>query len=273
MKLTAEDIATQLVENGVYETYKMAEKYLKLIKGQFQERLHSHESRRIEFPEHSLVAKFVPKRKFQTDHLSLNHYLYNIGLLPAVVQIKATKDQPQLAKALEAFQLKDEYYVRPNLKLKNTINQDLPWNTSLENQSINELAFWFNKFYRTCKQNEDLYNAVKNKILRFFICNEIEKMDFKYGSFSLLKRQPAYDSCKIFNNLGAEFLIRHGSVSSEKIQNYILKGLLSESEMNQYRTVTDIHLTFYLLPLEIERQMSQRFQANLIAASLNRGRI
>ncbi|SUV06421.1 Uncharacterised protein [Priestia megaterium] len=272
MKLTAEDIATQLVENGVYETYKMAEKYLKLIKQQFRERLYSHESRRIEFPEHSLVAKFVPKRKFQTDHLSLNHYLYNIGLLPAVVQIKITKDQLQLARALEAFQLKDEYYIRPNLRLKSRTNKDWPWNNPLESQSINELAFWFNKFYRIYKQNEELYSAAKNKILRFFICNEIEKMDFKYGSFSLLKRQPAYDCYKIFNDFGAEFLIRHGSVSSEKIQNYILKGVLSESEINQYRTVIDIHLTFYLLPLEIERQMLQRFQANLITASLNRAR-
>ncbi|KWU61136.1 hypothetical protein [Priestia megaterium] len=270
MKLTAEDIAIHLIESGIYERCQTAKKYLKMIREQFYKRLQHAESRRIEFTKHNLVAKFIPKRKFQIDHFSLNYYLYNIGLLPEVVQIKAIKDQPQLAKVLEPFQLKDEYYITPNLKLKNRLNENLPWDNPLENQSIDELAFWFNKFYYIFKQNEALYNVAKNKILCFFICDEIDKMNFKYGSFTLFKRQPVFDCTKIFNNFGAEFLIRHASASAEKIQNYILKGFLSEKDINQYRTVTDINLTFYLLPLEVEHQMLQRFQANLITASLNR---
>lgn len=272
MKLTVEDTATQLVEKGIYESYKRAEKYLKMIKEQFRNRLHSHESRRIEFLDYGLVAKFVPKRKFQTDQLSLNQYLYNVGLLPAVVQIKTIKETPELVRELKPFQLKEEFYIRPNFKLESKINKTLPWSTPLEQQSIDELAFWFNKFYRIYKKNKGLYDIAKHKILSTLTLNKIERIEFEYGSLSLVRRQPIYDCYRIFNELGADFLIKHGNISSEKIQNYILKGLLAEADINQYRTVTDINLTFYLLPIEVERQMLERFQANLITASMNRSR-
>lgn len=272
MEINAEHIATQLLEQGIYQEYRQAEKYLKVIKEEFRNRLHSYEGSRIEFPKHNLVAKFTTRKKYHyTDQVALNDYLHSIGILPAVVKVshKSIKDQLDLVKQLEPFRQQDKFYVRPTLKLPENIGIIAPCVAPLENLDIDRLAVLFNRFYEIHKKMQYLYDMAKQRMLHCPILQEEKKINFKYGSLSLVKCQPAYDSYKIFNDLGAEFLTNYGQVSLEKAQEYMLMGILSERDIDQYRIVIDILLSFHLLPLDVEQQMLERFYSKRINISLN----
>ncbi|PGS49893.1 hypothetical protein [Bacillus sp. AFS041924] len=272
MIINAEHIAIQLLEQGIYQEYKKAEKNLKLIKEEFRNRLHSYEGNRIEFLKHNLVAKFTRRKKYHyTDQFALNDYLHNIGILPAVVKIshKCIKDNPDLVKRLEPFQQQDKFYVRPTLKPEGRIDIIAPSVTPLENLDIDSLAVLFNRFYEIHKKMQYLYDMAKQRMLNCPILQKEKKINFKYGSLSLIKCQPEYDSYKIFNDFGAEFLINYGQVSLEKLQEYMLKGILSQRVIDRYRVVIDILLSFHLLPLDVEQQMLERFHNKRIIVSLN----
>lgn len=268
MKINAEHIAKQLLNQGIYQEYKEAEKQLKVIKEEFRIRLHSHEESRIEFLNHNLVAKFIPRKKYHyTDQVSLNDYLHNIGLLPAVVKIshKSIKDKPNLVKQLEPFQQKEKFYVRPTLKFERGTDIVAP----LGNLDIDRLAVLFNKVYEIHQKMQFLYDIAKKKMLQCSILQKEKKVTFENGSLSLIKCQPTYDSYTILNELGAESLINYGQVSLEKAEEYMFRGILSKQDIERYRIVVDILLTFHLLPLDVEQQMLERFYNKRSITSLN----
>ncbi|WP_129691315.1 hypothetical protein [Gottfriedia acidiceleris] len=272
MEINAEYIAEQLLEQGIYQEYKKAEKHLKLIKEEFRNRLNSYEGNRIEFFKHNLVAKFTRRKKYHyTDQIALNDYLHSIGILPAVVKIshKSINDNSELVKRLEPFRKQDKFYVRPTLKLEGRIDIIASCVTPLEHLDIDSLAVLFNRFYEIYKKMQYLYAKAKEKMLHCPILQKEKKINFNYGSLSLVKCQPVYDSYKIFNELGAEFLISYGQVSLEKVQEYMLMGFLSERDIDQYRILVDILLSFHLLPLDVEQQMLGRFHDKRVITSLN----
>ncbi|MFF2876149.1 hypothetical protein ACFVR2_07495 [Gottfriedia sp. NPDC057991] len=271
MIINAEHIAIQLLEQGIYQEYKEAEKHLKIIKEEFRNRLHSYEGSRIEFLKHNLVAKFTRRKKYYYTDQALNDYLHSIGLLPAVVKIShnSIKDKPDIIKRLEPFQLQDKFYVRPTFKIEGMKDLIAPCVAPLENLDIDSLAVLFNRFYEIHKKMQELYDMAKQRMLHCPILQKEKKINFKYGSLSLVKCKPAYDSYEIFNDLGAEFLINYGQVSLEKVQEYMLRGILSERDIDQYRIVIDILLSFQLLPLDVEQQMLERFHNKRITTSLN----
>ncbi|WP_129691046.1 hypothetical protein [Gottfriedia acidiceleris] len=272
MELNAEQIALQLLEQGIFQEYKEAEKHLKIIKEEFRNRLNTYEGSRFEFIKHNLVAKFTRRKKYHyTDQVALNDYLHNIGILPAVIKIshKCIKDNPNLVKRLEPFRQKDTFYVRPTLKPEGRIDIIAPSIAPFENLDIDSLAVLFNRFYEIHKKMQYFYDMAKQRMIHCPILQKEKKINFKYGSLSLVKCQPVYDSNMIFNDLGAELLINYGQVSLEKLQEYILKGILSERDIDQYRIVIDILLSFHLLPLDVEQQILERFHNKRIMTSLN----
>ncbi|MGN7300423.1 hypothetical protein [Ferdinandcohnia sp. SAFN-114] len=106
-------------------------------------------------------------------------------------------------------------------------------------------------------------------------CKELhqeKKISHEYGSVSLVANDPLYDINAIYEDFGEEMLIQYGKPDSEKLQQFIQKGIITKKEIDQFKTVVDIRLDFIMMNLDTEKQMMSMLQNRTIQASQNRMR-
>jgi hypothetical protein len=267
-KVHAGKLMERYVQSGQYQQLNQAKHRVNVIKEGFRTHLDSSEERRHVFPKFNLVAKFVPKNVYQVDHVALNEYLYNKGLLLPCVEVDTAqlKEQGDMMELLEGFQLPRTYFVKAS---HNKIGKEkvatIPYD--VEGLPIEKLGLLLTLHSRNLQAAEYEYTKLKDVLLNCPILKEKKKLSHAYGSVSRVANKATYDIGRIANVFGDEFLIQHGRASMKKIDRYIEKGTISKSEVDQFRKVMDIRLDFMVMSLDTEAKMYEFFQNKINRAA------
>jgi hypothetical protein len=268
---TAGNMMEALLENRFYQRMKMAEDNTKAIKNTLREQLESHESKRHEFKNHNLVAKFVAKKVANTDYERLNEFLNDIGLLVPTVKLnhKDIKKDALLLDAFSPYQLEQKYKLHIAFNKEGKLIKQYP-TENFEDKNINELIESYTSWNMDHKRLVDEYEKTKLEMLACPVLQKEKKVSHKYGSVSKVALDPEYNISQIYDELGADFLIRYGKPDSEKLQEFIYKGLLSQKDIDQFKEVVDIRLDFIVLSLDAEERMLSMLHNRNMKAAQNR---
>lgn len=270
------ELIETFIEEGFYPDLKHTEGKIKIITSSMKERLQESESKRHVFTKYNLVGRFVAKRIYEVDVISLNEYLYDLGLLNQVCEIdnKKIKTNELYMAIIEPFKLKDTFYIKPNFNKtgKELIRiEDFAVNDSW---SLDDMASSMAVLKPQLKDLEYKYEQLKRAILKteemqkLMVRPKREPIPHKYGSLSLLANPPRYDISAIYDYIGEWMLIEYGTPNSERLEQFILNGTITKKEIDQFKTVRDIRLDFSVMSLEDERRILEMLDnKNMIAAS------
>lgn len=269
-------IMKQFIKSGGYRSLKIAEEKKKRVVKGVKRHLLESELRRQEFSRFGLVAKFTVQRDYRWDYHELNQYLADLGLLIPVATLlpdKALKNL-EVLDMVSDFQLPVKSYTfRPYFnKLGKEINAF--HDKLLEPYNHLELDMYLNIFDATQRELDgclDNYEAVKNEILTCSTFAEKKKLKYEYGSMSLSENKEGYNINEIVNEYGIDFLIEYGRPNMNKLQDFILRGTISQQEVYQFRkdvTAEDKDLKFTLMRIEDEHKQLQMLSNQRVRASL-----
>lgn len=267
----------EFIKKGGYRSLKLAKEKKKRLVSGVRKHLQDSESKRHEFSRFGLVAKFSVRRDYQWDYIALNEYLYNLGLLPHVAKLVSDKE----LKKLDVYEELQDYrlpvmnrYVKPYFnKAGKAINQFNEETLDVyEQMHLDMLLTVFEAHHNDLKYAEDKYNKLKQDIMDCKTLQEKKKVKYEYGSISLVNEKEGYDIPAVAKDYGIDFLILNSQPDMSKLQKFILKGTISQSEVYQFRKdVTAEHkpLKFTLMKLEDEQKQIQMLSDQAVRASLN----
>ncbi|QAS54833.1 hypothetical protein [Halobacillus litoralis] len=268
MKKNAAKIMEELMESGLYPEKSNMENKEDLIKKGIHKQLKNSEEKRHEFGSQGIVAKFVPKKITDVDYQGLKEYLYDIGLLIPLMKIddRLLKKDLFNKEIFNEFKTGEDFYVRPNFnKLGKELNKP-----SLFDVSKWELEEMIDEFRRASTKTKEIKETYKNHMMMMAKCPVLEKdnkIKHKYGSVSRISSGCTYDLEGIHDEIGAELLIKYGKVNTNKLQEFIYKGTLSQKDVDQFRTIVDVRLDFMVMSLDTERRMIEQYQRERTKAS------
>lgn len=163
------------------------------------------------FRYNGVIGKYVACNVYETDHVALNDYLNDLGILPHVAHIylsRIKKCQEDYASA-EPFLIPGRKYVRftPN-KAGRVSDEDF----SYLGEDPHLLIQKWNSSHHELVLIEKHYEALKKKMLKCSILQQEQKLPLRYGSISLLDGKPSFNSEAVHASLGDHFLIQYGEV-------------------------------------------------------------
>ncbi|MEH6988370.1 hypothetical protein [Cytobacillus firmus] len=257
-RIPAATLMEKFIEDGHYPELKKTEAALKTLTNSIKTALESSESKRYVFDKSNLVGRFTAKKIYNVDYIGLNEYLFDVGLLLQVAEIdnKAIKANELYYDMIQDFRLPRTFYVKPNF---NKAGKELIKNEFKipEHWGINEVAQHIGHLKPRAKELTHQYEGLKSKVL-LLIENQQKSIKqpipHKYGSLSLVANQPKYDTSAIYDYLGEWLLIEYGKPNSKLLEHYIINGMLSERDIEPFKTVKEIRLDFSVMTLEDEEK-------------------
>lgn len=277
----AANMMETFIDDGKYPHLKQTEKKIKLLTSSMKERLESSESKRHVFDKYQMVGRFVAKKIYETDTVSLNEYLYDLGLLLHVVEIdnKKIQENELYLDMIQDFKLRETYFLKPNFNkagknlghLSNTYTVTDQW-------SLDDMSRTLSILKPQLKTLNQQYESVKRQIMNL---KEIQSMMFlpkeqrkpiphKYGSLSILANSAKYDISAIFDYIGEWMLIEYGVPNSKLLEQFILNGTITIRELEQFKTVKDLRLEFSVMSLEDEKRLYEMLDNKNRIAAMNR---
>lgn len=249
MNMNAGQLMEKFVEEGHYREFRVSVHLVEQHKKHVYSYLKHSESRRHEYEKFGVIAKFVPKKVYEYDRVELNEFLFNIGVLHKVVTFN--KD------TILEFSDLNKFIIPKPKKLGVAFNKK--GRVQLEEVSESNLEDHLEQFVKI-KEKEAIfklkYEKLKEKMLACPVLQKKEKITHEYGSVYLSENpSKEFNVLKIYEHLGPEFVIEHGQSSSTKINEFIERGTIQLSDINQFRRVVDIQMDFRLMLLEDERRM------------------
>ena len=271
----------KFIEEGKYPQLMQSKGQLKILTKLMKDRLISNESKRKEFKRYGLVGRFTAKKIYETDYLALNEYLYDIGLLSQVVEIdKKINENILYSDMIQDFKLPDTYYIKPSFNKAGQSLNKIDENFSDEVKGLYDMARRISILKPQIKTLQIEYEQLKRE---FFNQKDVQALLKKspelrkplkhnYGSISLVKNKTKYDISAIHDYMGEWLLIEYGTPNSEMLQKFILNGTITQSEINQFRTIKDIRLDFSVMTLEDELKILEMLDHKNQKAAENRRR-
>lgn len=89
---------------------------------------------------------------------------------------------------------------------------------------------------------------------------QVKKVQTSVGSISKVENKPVWDIHRIVNELGDDFVMKHGEVKLTKLQEWIQIGAFPKELLSAHQQVVDIGLKFVVMSLEAENRAFNAYQ-------------
>ncbi|MBO0961405.1 hypothetical protein J1P26_16995 [Neobacillus sp. MM2021_6] len=247
----------EFIESGSYKHLKIVSSEKEAINKNIYQHLIDSESKRHEIG-NNLVAKFIPKKIYHYDYPGLNEYLYDRGLLQKLIKLSSSdlKKNQQMLDLFEPFADTPSYYTKPSFNkvgrefVKIEEHPDLQ--LTLEEASTRK------RHNMIClRKAQKEYETLKREM---GFCQKLiaeGKMNHKYGSITRVQKPFIYNPKEIMDKLAIKQLIEYGKPDVGRLMEYVYKGFISKSELESFRQLIDIQLTFVILDLDEEARILQ----------------
>lgn len=250
----------EYIGSGAYKILKQLTVEKNILHKYIQNLLIDYERKRIEIG-HNLVAKFVPKKIYEYDYPGLNEYLYDHGLLQELTNLTTAslKANKNILKILEPYQLKTEFFLKTALNKHGReltkAENPLIMPVSLENAAMRKRENLFR--LRTAQSK---YNDLKQLIEKTEEFERQSKITYKYGTITRIQKPTHYNVKKMMDPTAIQTLIELGKPNISQFNGFFLRGIISPSEVESFRTLKDIQLVFIILDLKEEAAILSRLQ-------------
>lgn len=239
-KSLAAKIMEELFHSNTYQTSKEKEFELKEIASEFKRR----QPDELKFWD---LGKIVAMRQFtnsfETNHQGLNELLFDLGILVQSTYFEERELPTQIKKKIEPFKLPVVQFVKFNPK-RGLVNKVKVSYEKYDNEALVDLWLRVKK-----EQDEAELDIEKAKEL-MMTCEELKengRVETEFGSASLMNKKSTYDMNKVFSNLGHEFIINHSKVSMTQLNEFVVSGVITEKEINEYKQIIDFSSRYVVL--------------------------
>jgi hypothetical protein len=251
----AGQLMEEFIEKGIYKHMKTLSNESDFINKNIYHHLIQSEVKRHEIGNH-LVAKFIPKKIFHYDYPGLNEYLFDRGLLQKLTKLSSTdiNRKQEILDIFKPLSLNSNFYIKPTfnkagrefVKGEEYLDLQLPLKEASKRKRANFMRL------KTVKME---YETLKKKM---GICQQLiteGKVNHKYGSVSRIQKPLIYQTSNVTDSFMIETLIKYGKPDMNKIMFYCSKGFFPKSEIESFRKLIDIKLSFVILDLDDEARM------------------
>lgn len=272
---TSINVMKEFIERGGYRDLKAAEKKKESVIKGVRNHLKDSELRREEFSRYGLVAKFTQQRDYLWDYEGLNDYLADLGLLIPVAKLLPGEKLKKMGiyNEMEKYELPvTTYTFKPYFnklgKEANAVDkEEFKVYDSLHLDMLLNIFGAANRELNGCKEE---YSEIKEMAMSCPVLKRNKKIDYQYGSMSLIPQKGGYNIIKIVEDRGIDFLISCSKPDMDKLNEFILKGTITQKEVYQFRkdvTQTDKELKFTLMEIESETKQLQMLSSRNLKAS------
>ena len=272
-KPLSSSVFESFIEKGTYQKMKEKENFLKQSKAYLREIFEPSAEKRHEF-KNGMVAKFVSKNVYETNHSSLIEelfcYLSPEFVFPLIkLDDKQLKEQ-NLLEELIPFQLPPKYYVRPTLNKvgkSKIIIVDYLFGGQTEEELMEEIRNTNDEL----KLIKDEYNSLlKSQIINCPVLRDKKKVSTKYGSISLIQKKPEWNLEHLYKKYGEDIFIQYGNVQTGMLEEMVLQGAIPYELIKQHRKVVDVQLDFVVMRIEDEERLYSLYHRRKMAAAQKR---
>ncbi|UNL87514.1 hypothetical protein [Priestia koreensis] len=268
---TAANKMEELMLSGLYPSKQHNQAKRNAIKKELMDRLYDSEEKRFVYKQLNGVAKFVTKKIYEVDTYSLNEYLDDKGLLLPIIKINNTmlKEEPEVAKLLAPYEEEPTYYARPSFNKKGkelNSSRIFPVQSWSDDELMKEYLLLKNQH----QSLEAEYKRAMEEMGQCAVLQEKKKLTYEYGSISYIPHATRYRIADIHADLGEDFLYIYGEPHHPSLEEFLLKGTISQSEIDQFRTLKDIRVEFTIMSLESEDRQHAMFKERTLQMSMNR---
>lgn len=246
-----------------YVEMKQLEEKLNVIKEGVHHELKNDERKRIVLGD--MVCRFVAKNTYKTDYEAMNEYLYNLGVLPYTNVINTSLCTESELNLLQIFQLPQPCTVVPKFNKQFLVSSS----NYIASGSIETLVQKYKEFKDRHNLLKEEYNQQKKQIEKCKVLRSKHKVSYELGSISRVKKQSLYDLCSLYQWGVEDILLKCSRPNTKLLQHYILKGIVKEKELRQFKERIDINLSFMIMSLEAEEKMFKHYQKRTATISRN----
>ncbi|MFG3435107.1 hypothetical protein [Lysinibacillus fusiformis] len=264
MSLEQEIKAIQMfVKEGSYAEKQECVNNIDKAKILLRDQLHGTEERRHEFQNLEWLAKFQPFEIREPNHSGFIEEILNYVRSEALSQVITLDskliESNNLNYIVEDFMYERTYYSKINLnKLGKSFNFTLGEDfTGLSDEELMSVIA------NTSEKANPLKSMYSELMLPFKTMAK-DKLSLDIGSISRVSNKPVWDINALINELGEEFILKHGKVKLSAIDEWILLGVLPKNIRSEYQQVVDIRLEFEVMSLEAERNALQVFKGRFV---------
>lgn len=234
----------ELFESNTYQSWKAADTHLDIIREEIKNRLPEETNIKF-FKDHKVIARYIKNNTYSVDVLGLNELLNDLGILVHVARFDDTDELAGYRKPLET-------YTKFNIgKRGKTEKREYNFD-HLNNEELMDL--WLQER----KQADDLelqIEGVKEQMKECMFLKTYKKLVCSYGSISLLPKKRTHHNDQILEELGAEYMIENSKPNMEALEEFIEKGIILRSEVEEFKTLKTVGTKFVVMTLESYQQM------------------
>jgi len=256
----------RLCKSGFYKRMKQLENRVEQLKEVLRTR---RDHKRSEFPSIGVICKYQAYNVYETNKLGLNDFLNDLGILPVVVKIdnQMLLEHPDVISIIEKYQNPVERYMRftPN-KLGKVETEQLETDY-LEDIEIAKM--WLISKKQLDKLQEE-YEKHKESMGRSRLLKKERKLPCAFGTVSLIDKRPTFNIEKMYEELGAGFLMQYAKADMQLLDEFMVMGFLNAKEINCFRKIIGVELRFLVTDKETEDRQFRYFQSRLRRSSKNR---
>ncbi|QZN75517.1 hypothetical protein [Paenibacillus sp. DR312] len=252
-------VLKEFIDNGSYREMKEVEYKLKVMKDSIRAYQENSNRKRMEWKKYGVVGKFIGFKRYSTDLQSIYEILENHGVIHLVLKVKWTKLTTEEQKKLFKFVVPSP----PHLRFVHTCSKNS--NEILIPQDIIQLNI--DDCVREWKDLKCFFdrkiiqwNSIKKLTLVEMMRRHDTNVNFSFGKAAIIKTSPKISTTVVYKECGAQVIKNVGHIDHNKLIEYIAKGFVRKSEVNQFQKLIGIDLRYYLMEIRKEENSRQVIQ-------------
>ncbi|NRF95293.1 hypothetical protein HQN89_30910 [Paenibacillus frigoriresistens] len=244
------DKLRQFIIEGSYQRMRQAEEQISLLRQSIREEQDKQNQKILVWEESGVIGKFVLNKTYEYNHLALNVLLFDLGILPVVSMIDRNKLTSAEIQVLEVIQDPSLSYVRFSPAQhgdQRTFN-----NVPIEIQELSlpeKVGLWKRNYIIFSDLHQEWQmtraSAAKSGWLQ-------PTYKFELGTLSKHDLPMAIRTIKAHGLINSERILQCAKVDHSHVADYIVKGLLTKSELNKCRKITGVQRKYILTIFEKE---------------------
>jgi len=247
----------EFVVNGFYSEIKILDIQLDILKASIRSYQESTNRKRIEWKRHGVVGKFIATRSYKTELPSIYEILENHGILHLALKIDWNRLTEEEQMRLTKFIIPSIPYIR--IVLFGNQHDDINElkTTNVEQLNIFERVRLWKSLKHVHERKLIQWNSIKRKTLLSMLRKKEENIKLSIGKMNIIQPKPQILTIDVYRQFGIQTLKSAGNIDYTKLNEFIARGFIKKSELNQFRKTTEIDLKYYLMEIHKEKNYIQ----------------
>ncbi|NOU63225.1 hypothetical protein GC096_04080 [Paenibacillus sp. LMG 31461] len=246
---------------------KQAKEQLSLLRQSIRDEQDGLGQKYMMWKEVGVIGEFVSNKTYEYNHSALNMLLFDLGILPVVSMIDCNKLSSAEIQILEGVQEPSLSYVRFSPAQRGTQTMYSSLSNEIQELSLDEKVVLWKRTYLAFSKLHDEWDKKRKFATK---CHWLQtSFEFEFGTLTKHELPMSIRTTKAFRLLNSDRILQCAKVDYSLVANYLVKGILTKSELNNCRKITEVQRKYILKTFEKENNR----QIYLQQKSITLGRV